>query len=112
MKSTKATRLLAQQVGNFIEAHPEAHDQDSWIYEDSSTVCGTTMCIAGTAAFLVNGLDFKATLDAVRNHGGWEQYGSELLGLDSEEAEVVFYAENDAAKKYIKRIAKGRQVLG
>jgi len=113
MKSTKATRLLARQVLEFIKQNPDIHEQDDYIVEsEGQGFCGTKMCIAGTAAFLVNGCNPRAALQAKRKSGtSWDEYVGPMLGLDLYEASYLFdELDEKTAIKRLKRVAKGKPV--
>lgn len=86
---------LMLQVREQITAHPETHDQESWV---SRTDCGTTMCIAGWATALVG---MKVVEDAdwtylVQDPGSLSPVrhisvvAQELLGLSPREAGDLF----------------------
>lgn len=78
----------------YIEAHPEEHNQDSW-------VCETTMCFAGHAAITVGGLQQVGPSTWVRGLNGRECHvadaACEVLGLstgrrnDDQPASRLFY---------------------
>lgn len=103
----------------YIEAHPEEHDQDSWIRRAPD--CGTTACIAGTLAQLAGGVpvwdpdyDDDEHADTVRLPDGVERvisrFATELLGveIEGEIADDLFYgADNLAELRDVRnRIAK------
>ena len=103
MISTESTRALATAVLDYIAAHPEKHDQREFISDpDHKTGCGTTMCIAGTANWLTNGVRALA-IDS-------EEEARKLLGLSFGEAEAVFYEmSNKRALAKVRKIAAGEQ---
>lgn len=103
-------RKLLYEVADYIEAHPESHDQFSWFYVDPARDvnygavrqlselwdCGTRACIAGWGC-LLNG--DKVILDAYGNHvepkeGGNREHvaerARELFDLDDDESDVLF----------------------
>jgi len=107
MQSTEATRALAQRVLDFIHEHPEHHDQGS--IDMNGPQCGTTMCIAGTAAWLTWGdksgdIIYTGTGAPV----GLIKVGS-LLGLSHNEAEDLFFntSDNEKAVQKLKHIIVG-----
>lgn len=121
MHSTKHTRALAYEILAYWERFNH-HDQNSWVGDEDNVkvkvktieginynVCNTTMCAAGTAVFLST--TPKAFKDFVKDTGDetWEQVGGRLLGLDDDEADTVFYANNKSAKRLMKAIASGSQ---
>lgn len=92
-------------VLDFLEAHPDKHDQEHWVENDGfmpqdgalygypdatietlSVDCGTTGCIAGwTVLLLLHDRRLKATMV-----DGFYHVGQGLLGLDCEQAQFVF----------------------
>lgn len=102
-------RDLAIQVRDAIELDPTGHDQERWA---TQTECGTTMCIAGWACVKAG-----YTLDWESNYEGdvWantvtEDDGQrrgiglkaiELLGLHDNDADDLFWADNEDAKKLL-----------
>lgn len=84
---------------DYLWAHPEEHNQTSWARKSS---CGTTRCLAGTAAFLAGKeIDWSRgavlagtgiTVTARTTDGLWiEEVAQEWLGLDPEEANELFF---------------------
>jgi hypothetical protein len=112
MKTDTHTRL-AYTVLDYIEDHPERHDQDTWITvggglptitdrNTRTTVenadCGATCCFAGWAV-LLNG-DTIASGSLVYNSNGRfvsniDIYARHLLGLTPDEADELFYGAKD-----------------
>lgn len=118
MKSTFETRKTAQDIVDYIEAHPDQHEQTTfWSAQGvrpegaSDNICDTTMCIAGTAVLLTEGL---GTMIELRDGGSadeWEAKGAHALGLDEHEALRLFYTmDNDAAVEAVRAVANGDQV--
>jgi len=114
MDVTNHTKAVAQSILRYIEMYPERHDQRAWVSNpdgtdnhekfDSDNVCNTTMCIAGTAVFLTRPVDeFK------RFDGDWESVGGGLLGLTYDEAEQLFYADNETSLKMLRAVAEGNE---
>jgi hypothetical protein len=106
------TKSLARDVVDYIEAHPESHEQAviwgvvDYDEEFDSTnicdindndvpdnICGTVMCIAGTAAFIHGGIE---TLAEIALNGNWEERAGELLGLNFSEASILFYTMDES----------------
>lgn len=63
---------LLRKTMEHIEAHPEEHDQMTW-------VCGTTMCFAGHAA-VISGAHFV------------HDYGGDIVTPDGDMADIDAYA--------------------
>ena len=121
--TTFEQQALAQQVLDHVEAHPENHDQGNW---GKKNECGTTMCIAGTAALLSGSAHFeqirhpyhnnaylRINEDIAHNYRGdtFFELGKDLLGLEAEDAFQIFYClENDKAKEALRYVANGKQV--
>jgi len=101
MKSTEETRALAQEVLDYIHAHPEQHDQGS------TGMCGTTMCIAGTAAFLEWGVNAERVV--YDEYGGMTEACGPLLGLEPDEAEFLFFEmmDEEGAVQLLKQVIVG-----
>lgn len=103
MRSTETRRALAESVLNYIAEHPEKHDQSSFFSGDPNE-CGTTMCIAGTAAFL----NAQATLNWAS--GNTEEKAQRLLGLNTAEKEALFFEmDNGIALTRLKKVAIGEE---
>lgn len=94
---------LAQKILDQITEHPETHDQDTW--ENVFGECGTTYCIAGWAvAFNARSTEDRSTYqarillaDELGLTAHWSTLGQELLGLDDQEAEDLFYSGTEEA---------------
>lgn len=112
MKVTKETCELAAEVWQYLVEHPESHDQGKWFEVNNEplydvvvepNICGTTMCVSGTAVWIKN--DYKIPRE-VR----WSHDGAEALGLDEDEAEWLFYdADKEEAVAATLAIANGDQ---
>lgn len=110
MNITEDTKANAQAVYDFIIMNPDKHDQNSWIHvedenfdgpydEDAVNVCGTTMCIAGTAAFLAKG---------EINVGTVTDDAEGFLGLTADEGALMFYTyNNEQALDMLNAVAQG-----
>lgn len=101
---------LAQKILDQITAHPETHSQDTWRSEDGE--CGTTYCIAGWAVALNAELgepllsgDAVTRARLARELGTpvthWGALGRELLGLDDEVAEDLFFSDTEDAPRIL-----------
>lgn len=97
-----------EEVADYLEAHPEQHDQSIWYRVES---CGTTGCVAGWTSFLSGArisepdLKFHAfgvnvvldrdaapgTYEFGHSKVGIETYARLELGLTSEEADYLFH---------------------
>ncbi len=88
---SELNKPLLEQVMTHINDHPDVHDQENWVINpdqyDPSNIenCGTAACFAGWAC-LLSGHTSK-TVDV-------ESKAVELLGLDWDDAAVLFYSEN------------------
>lgn len=92
---TERNEDLFRQIADLIEDEPERYDQT--VYH-LLTDCGTTGCIAGHA-IMINGWQFEESgcvyaPGTNRNSdcscGNLNIYAAELLGLTSDEADVLF----------------------
>lgn len=114
-------RERAEAVFNFINTHPDVHDQDYYVSDgpdahdltiesltpESEDFCGTTMCIAGTAAFLQAG-SMKGVQDLVNQYDDWGECGADLLGLDHREADAIFNDMDETrALQKLKKVVVG-----
>lgn len=106
MESTEETRARAQAVLDYIHDNPERHEQGDWCSTKDSpdNMCGTTMCIAGTALFLHHG-SLQWYFDGM---GNFSERAGELLGLDWIERDVLFYQmNNEKAVQLLKKVVVG-----
>lgn len=96
---------LAQQVLDYIIENPEQHEQEYFVArwdgngeyifpDDSFTSCSTTMCVAGTAVALIEGID-SLFIDHPRIEVAAR--ATEYLGLDPDDADNLFYCMNNSA---------------
>jgi hypothetical protein len=103
------TKAAAQQVLDYINEHPEHHNQKYWIstadYEDGADLegtdtivdfnaCGTTMCIAGTATWIARGRPLRLNLNDVNSSAE----GQEFLGVDDDVASKLFWTTSSDKK--------------
>lgn len=121
MKSTEQTRAAAQAVLDYIHTYPEAHDQEVVKGEAATTTpCGTSMCIAGTAIALKNNI--KSLLDwedywdekdlGAQSHSdaAWVKEAREILGLDEDEAiDLFFEYDEETAVQKLKHVVVGEE---
>jgi hypothetical protein len=83
---------LLRKTMEHIEAHPEEHDQATW-------VCGSQMCFAGHAA-VADGATLEPGMYMPNAMSEWlgtthvSDYAQRALGLTSGEANRLFYADN------------------
>lgn len=127
-----------REVLDYLLTHPDVHDQTSWCQDDEAfldeedNLCGTTMCIAGTAAFLSGRMVFRKRFgelsavcdgvplmeradgfnsrgEQVADCGEWfEEVGAEYLGLDRSQAHDLFMnMDDDDALHTLKEYANG-----
>lgn len=121
---TEGTKAMAQDVVDYIVENPERHNQANWVVSvDDGTqhqvvdaikkvkeegVCGTTMCIAGTAIYLKYGVEGLVRAGDPRSTLHFEHVGAALLGLDDEESRALFFEmDNDKAIDATVAIANG-----
>jgi len=121
MESTARTRRIAQGVLDYIKAHPNNHDQESWFHHKDAfgqytnpteeNICDTTMCVAGTAIFLQHGV--RALIDPSTTPGGdYEEEGGRLLGLNSHEQSLLFLdSTNEQAVDLLEAVVAGDETL-
>jgi hypothetical protein len=102
-----------------IEEHQEEYDQNVWCVirdeQEDGEMCGTAGCFAGWTCLLSKPVDEWGTLWSMRTgHFGDENYyfenGRKLLGLDYDEARVLFAATNFQDPQTNLRIIKQRLV--
>lgn len=115
MQVTARSKRRAQEILDYIERHPDNHNQSSWFDQHDDTdvqikngnICDTTMCIAGTAVLVHYGP--KALVDPWSELGmDYPSAGRKVLGLDSHEASQLFYTmNNEKAKDMLAALAKG-----
>lgn len=69
---------------------------------DHGLDCGTTYCMAGFKALILDGLTVDEVYD---HHGDFERYGRESLGLTHDESEALFYCmDNEGVEDVVKAI--------
>lgn len=118
MQVTEQTKAMAQAVVDYHLKYPGRHEQASWIggpsYRYKMTVteqnlCDTTMCAAGTAVFVEQGIEGLNRCIDVNACGIWESEGARILGLTTdEEIQALFYdVSNEEAMDGLRAIAAG-----
>lgn len=87
---------LARKVLDYIERHPDEHDQSSFA-NNNTTMCGTTCCIAGHTMLLsgrytldVRGLMF-VDQSGRRESCDADDIARDLLEMPAEDADALFY---------------------
>ena len=120
----------AQAVYDFLTAHPTVHAQSDWVAvngvfpnEDTAVekkaeqnFCGTTLCAAGAAVWVVEGK--RSFRQAVRDFNDpedlgdegpdslWVTRGAEILGISTSDADRLFYnMNNESALVMLKAVA-------
>lgn len=108
---------LIKQLADYIETHPEEHDQNAWGHR---TACGTTACAAGHAIILAGYSPIWET-SADDQTGAWmmgvEGFGrfvgdvaQDLLGLSGREALRLFYnTRNGDVVPFLRTILEEQQ---
>lgn len=118
----------AQVVYDYFIMNPGKHSQDDWVADSDGSMpvaskvaadenfCGTTMCVAGAAAWLLLPHDEFSELvrksnqrvNAFEYSEHWEEIGAALLGLNSKEREALFYQmDDDVALDMLNAVANG-----
>lgn len=94
---------LLQQVMQYIDDHPEQHDQKIWYIKSKS--CGTSGCFAGWACALSG--------QSVRNFHRIEAIATAALDLHPYEAGKLFHSKNtrDMLRLMVKDLINGDQLL-
>lgn len=109
---------LAAEILSAIRSDPAQHSQNIWGERTHS--CGTTMCVAGWAAYLTG----HAHYEGLRHPNDEEMLlllgttdydfvglGAELLGIDEDDASKLFYYYNDqGALRAMEHIAAGEPI--
>lgn len=119
MNLTTEQRELAGMVLEHIEAHPETHDQFSWIVTDwkewagdslpsmaELQSCGTTACVAGWTVLLGAPAEVRVQHQRDNADGGvWSDFyrwvpdrATELLGITTAEADYLFDSTRSRAQ--------------
>lgn len=110
----------AQTVLNFLESHPQNHNQNIYVGKVAESAtdenwCGTTMCIAGATVAFEMGLERARYLahnivDADGNYLNIDDVAGELLGLDEFESEMLFHTyDNEDALDMLRCVAEGNK---
>lgn len=99
---------LFKQIRDRIKAHPEEHDNWSWEY--SGAECGTTRCTAGWAIHFQNPNQRIRETQAQLGYRSYTEAGRDLLGLTRDEAEYLFFNDNEEALAMVEHYAEcGRE---
>lgn len=136
MHSTPETRQNAQAVLDYLEKNPNQHRQNFfWAPKDQPqtltdeaqaewisrldelkkpiehNVCDTTMCIAGTAVFLNEGIPgLVSCISAEYEDVSFINKGADYLGLDDSEAQELFYTMSEqSALDALRAVAEGNE---
>lgn len=102
---------LLERTLEYVIAHPDEHDQNTW---RSVLSCGTTMCFAGHAATLAGGSwvtiedHWYGLIPEADDEYQWAYHGvpyvlvrkraQRVLGLTDEQANALFLRADDLAK--------------
>lgn len=117
MRVTDESKALAQGILDYIISHPSRHNQADFIdmpgkYSEllqtgitEENICDTTMCIAGTAVYLTEGVE---GVNRCKTDNSWESTAAPLLGLSWEEGQHLFFTmDNSIAVDMVVAIASG-----
>lgn len=90
---------LFDAIADRIEAEPHRYDQSDWwtlARDGAGNICGTAFCIAGWAVELTVGTMKDKTSDGLMflrpNGDYWADTAAVQLGIDDDEADVLFGA--------------------
>lgn len=109
-------QLVAQKVLKQITGHPETFDMDSWgSRQETESECRTTCCIAGWAGLFTHQLEFNkhgvlSITSPKYMPGDFVAVGADALGMDYNEADLLFHLSNDAALKCLEYLADGEEI--
>lgn len=122
MRNTPETRAEAQRVLDFIMENPEQHDQTAWwsalsrgsrrVADARDNICDTTLCIAGTAVYLQEGVEgLRERYDAFFRSGPTlPERAADILGLSLDERNNLFLCmDNELARDMLIAVANGDQ---
>lgn len=104
---------LLERVMQHIDDHPELHEQWHWFNE-----CGTAACFAGWTCLLgglkkADGYSSRVELSKrPLDSAAARDAACQLLGLDDDEAELLFHAGNtrDELRLMVKDLVNGDQL--
>lgn len=114
------------KIDRILTEFPNLHKQDHWESGPNDVRCGTTRCVAGWAVFLKAqelGLTSNKNdrlgvairervaeaMGLPRHDSEWVDLGTEILGLDEDQAEDLFHNYSDAdARQMVREYAAGR----
>lgn len=130
MNNSARNRRKAREIHTFLINNPERHNQaeffvlkekpEDWysatdwptnttavrnLTEDN--LCNTTMCIAGSAVYLGHSAEEIRSVLRYGQSIDWVSEGAKVLGLDTREAKVLFYADNANALALLEAVAEG-----
>jgi len=104
----EVNRDLFKRIRDRIREHPEWHD--NWGWERTDPECGTTRCVAGWAIHFQNPTQDIGETQRQLGYRRYSQAGRDLLGLTKEEAEYLFYNDNEEAMAMVEHFAEnGRE---
>jgi hypothetical protein len=97
MRVSEETKKHAQDILDFIAFNEEGvtHDQSVWwgragiLNPPGGNVCGTTMCVAGTSTYLIEGIQ------GLHDSFNIEHCARVNLGLEQDESRFLFYETNN-----------------
>jgi hypothetical protein len=116
MNPTLETMQHAQEIIDYLAENPEQHSQSAYWNGYSlgikNTVCGTTMCVAGTSVFLKEGVDgLVNSCDSEDYDDSFSKKAERYLGLNSSEAYDLFYTfHREKALEMLRAVANGDEV--
>jgi hypothetical protein len=93
----------AQMVLELIQLHPEMHNQRDWIIQPGDrriNFCHSTLCVAGWAQWLHEGVVCDNADTA----------GARYLGLDEDDANLLFNSGNAPALAALECVARGEKI--
>lgn len=104
---TEPNAELAYKTLDLINANPAHFDMERWVdahfpvglSDLTAEACGTTACFAGWAVALsgykVDGIGDVYNAEGFRVNYDIQGFAADLLGIETEEAEDLFYVAND-----------------
>lgn len=103
---------LAYKVLDHVERHRAAFNMDTWVYSPDDTAvklddllsekCGTTACFAGWA-ILLSGYEMRGGVyrDGELVASIFSVFAADLLGLSGDQADDLFYADDEDVKEAV-----------
>lgn len=96
----------AKLILDIIEATPESFDMSTWEAHNPELKCGTTRCVAGWAQFIHEGrVEFDSGGD-----DNVEVRGARYLGINTRDADGLFYGGEERAKLALGYLARGEAI--